>query len=267
MSLKTTYSEDGYSQDSDFDSDSALSYSSCESNESNGMNSIPQSPAHLPETVSKNDANINAAEINTSRFIIREDLNNGRESPIPKPKKNSTYTLSRLQQLSKPRPQFDLPIPPPNNKKEKKATRQSYANFVERQEALEKLRQSKRSRKKLELDYEAKVNKRKCPRCGNVQSFDEYNGNKLKCPLDGSTYKFPAVFSIKSFERRMFLSRCRKQQTIDIIRGERIMTLEKGQQKSKSSDWKNSSDSFLMRMRDDLLRRKEKLHQLRLERR
>lgn len=173
--------------------------------------------------------------------------------------------VSRLLELAKPRTALALPKPPPMRKKKSAKVIQE---FVLRQEALEKLRQTKRVHKKLELGYESKVGKKKCRTCKANQPFAEFYGNKNICQC-GTKYDFPSIFNLQRFERRMFESRCKRQQKIDEISEERLFILHKPPKSrhqqalmEKAAVRANGGD-FLKRMCEDLAKRKQHLEALR----
>lgn len=165
----------------------------------------------------------------------------------------------RLQELA-----VTLPQPPKTQRKK----RAGFDEFVIRQENMEKHRQAKLIRKKLELEYEAKVGKRKCPNCKAIQSFDECAGKKDVCQC-GSKFKCPSSFDLRRFERRMFQSLCNRQQKIDEISEDRMFILHKPQRSAhqqsveKKGALTANADDFLDRMRVDLLKRKQNLEVLR----
>jgi len=163
----------------------------------------------------------------------------------------------RLQELALPQPPMTQP--------KKRAV---FDNFIIRQEKLEKQRQTRLIRKKTELDYEYKVEKRKCPNCKAIQSFDECVEEKHVCSC-GSKFEFPSAFHLRRFERRMFQSRCKRQQKMDEITEDRMFILHKPQRSTHEESVEKKAalaanvDDFLGRMREDLLKRKQHLEGLR----
>ncbi len=201
-----------------------------------------------------------------SNFIIKQDPRNLR-LPSP-PTRVVTYSVSRLEQLSQPRR-----LQPRKEENEflsskKKINPSDYKEFIARQELHEKNRQMKLERKKMAVEYEAKPTKRRCPTCGNVQTFDEFIINRTTCPVDGTEYTLPRTFNLRRFERRMFQSSCKKLEDIDMIRKERADVLMRAktrtQEKSHSQRMmmKQANDDFLQRMADDLARRKLNIQKL-----
>ena len=255
-------SDEGYSQDSDFDSDSLVSYATCSSDQSNDF-ATQRKAASTEETKSPQHellrTNSHRSELKqpNRKYSIQKQMNSTESSFEPQHASTSTASISRLEALSRPRLQLELPMPPPP---QRKSTRTTFMAFLERQEALEQSKQRKLTRKKLERDYNAKATKLRCLKCSKEQSFDEANSGTTTCPLDGYAYTL-RTFSIKSFERRMFRSSCKKQQKIEEIRQARIMVL----QKSRKKTVKSLEDRFLERMQNDIVQRKENLHQLRLK--
>jgi hypothetical protein len=245
-------SDESYSQDSDFDSDSLVSYAKYSSDQSIDFGT-QRTAANTEETKSPQHHEFKQPN---RKYLIQKQKNCTETSYEPQHTSTSTASISRLEELSRPRPQFELPMPPPP---QRKSTRTTFIAFLERQEALEQSKQRSLTRNKLERDYNAKVTKLRCLKCSKEQSFDEANSGTTTCPRDGYAYTL-RTFSIKSFEKRMFRSSCKKQQKIEEIRQARIMVLQKGRKKTA----KSFEGRFLERMQNDIAQRKENLHQLRL---
>ncbi len=202
-----------------------------------------------------------------SNFIIKQDPNN-LQLPSP-PSRVITYSTSRLEQLSLPRRlQHRRGEETEFFSRTKKINPRDYKEFIARQELHEKNRRMKLERKKMAVEYEAKPTKRRCPTCGNVQTFDEFITNRTTCPIDGTEYTLPRTFNLRRFERRMFQSSCKKLEDIDMIRKEREDVLMRAktrtQEKSLSQRMmmKQANDDFLQRMADDLARRKRNIQRL-----
>jgi hypothetical protein len=132
---------------------------------------------------------------------------------------------------------------------------------------MENARKMKVNRKKMEMEYEANVNKRKCINCKAVQSFSEAMDGRNNCQC-GSQYVFPK-FHLERLEKRIFESLRKRQEIANSIHDERLNVL-KNAQKSQHQRWlmekvalKSSGKNFLKRMQDDLQRRQKhmiKLH-------
>ncbi|CEG42873.1 uncharacterized protein PHALS_13110 [Plasmopara halstedii] len=63
-------------------------------------------------------------------------------------------------------------------------------SFISRMEAAEKNRQKKLDLYRGENDYNARLDKKACPKCGVSQSYSEYKDKKKKCQLCGAEYRF-----------------------------------------------------------------------------
>lgn len=125
-------------------------------------------------------------------------------------------------------------MPLPKRQTRQPKIRMAIDEFVIRQENMEKHRLAKLVRKKLELEYEAKDEKRKCPSCKKIQSFDEYIEEKDVCQC-GFKFESPSSFHLRRFERRIFQS----QQSFE-----------------KKAALAANAEDFLKRMQVDLLKRK-----------
>jgi hypothetical protein len=184
---------------------------------------------------------------------------------------------SRLEALAQPRKyqcrnDEDLPPPPPvaigRGDQKKLLKKIHWGEFVKRQELMENARKMKVNRKKMEMEYEANVNKRKCINCKVVQSFSEAMDGRNTCHQCGSQYVFPK-FHLERLEKRIFESLRKRQEIAISIHDERLNVL-KNAQKSQHQRWlmekvalKSSGKNFLKRMQDDLQRRQKhmiKLH-------
>eukprot|EP00957_Ditylum_brightwellii_P139273 10614480-Ditylum_brightwellii.AAC.1 len=99
--------------------------------------------------------------------------------------------------------------------------------FLDRTEALEKQRQRKIERNRMEAAYNATVGKKQCPNCGSMQSFDEMMERRVNCPNEECRegrfkYCSPSMFVLKRFEKRMQRSSLRRQDKLSEIEQERI---------------------------------------------
>ena len=87
----------------------------------------------------------------------------------------------------------------------------------------------------LKYDMMAIADKKRCPRCQNVQSFEEVYGGRDTCPNCSSgdgcwvgTYETESKFNLKRFEKRMHESRVKKNAAIIKILKARIVAFLKG---------------------------------------
>jgi hypothetical protein len=164
----------------------------------------------------------------------------------------------------------DLPPPPPPHEQSSRSTKKivRWGEFVKRQELMENARKMKVNRKKMEMEYDANVNKRKCINCKTVQSFSEVMDGRNSCQC-GSQYVLPK-FDLRRLENRIFESLRKKQEAANSIHDERLSALKQSK-KSQHQRWlmekvalKTSGKDFLKRMQDDLQRRKNhmvKMHE------
>lgn len=71
-------------------------------------------------------------------------------------------------------------------------------DFLERQDAANRAFQAKKSDASLAADYAARVDKKSCPECGTLQSFEEWKNGVKRCPRDrcgGALYRPKKVWS------------------------------------------------------------------------
>jgi len=136
--------------------------------------------------------------------------------------------------------------------------------FVERQERLEYNRRAKRERRTMELKYDmmAIADKKRCPRCRNVQSFEEVYGGRDTCPNCSSvggccvgTYETESKFNLKRFEKRMHESRVKKNAAIIEIRKARIVAFQKGGVDANGSGGGNNKSKMQSRLMDKIIER------------
>ena len=235
---------DQYSQDSNFDSPASGNARQCEGRRKDN-----------------DDENGDSRLLFSSEGSARHDVSITIRNKAPLQRICSQL---RLQELAKSGVPVTLPKPPRTQPKE----RVGIDEFVIRQENMEKHRQAKLVRKKLQLEYEAKVEKRKCPSCKAIQSFDECVGEKHECQC-GSKFEVPSSFHLRRFERRIFQSLCNRQQKIDEISEDRMFILHKPQRSTyqqsaeKKAALAANADDFLYRMQVDLLKRNQHLEGLR----
>eukprot|EP00979_Chaetoceros_neogracilis_P001415 scaffold248_cov263-Chaetoceros_neogracile.AAC.14 len=266
MSMHLSSESDQYSQDGDFDSNSGetdICKGECEVDDEDVDTHLSFSSEDSPTLNDKIETS-NTERCRSVQVLVTENKENRTSSASQLSRRKREPIRSRLIELAKPRSILTLPKPPPTRKK---ITSKSVQEFVLRQETLEKLRQTKMVQKKLELEYEGNVNKRKCRSCKVTQSFDEFYRNKNICQC-GTKYGFPSVFHLQRFEQRIFQSRCKRQQKIDEICEDRLFILYKPSKSrhqqaliEKAALRANGND-FLKRMQEDLAKRKQHLEGL-----
>lgn len=163
-----------------------------------------------------------------------------------------------------------LPQPPPEIRPSSRGKVSSRIQaFIERQEANEIARRKKMETRRLEAEYNSKVDidKKQCQKCKNVQSYSEFVNNRSNCSLCNGEYMRRSGFDLEHFEQRMFTSRVRKEQTMNRIRNERLSTLHNSKSLRRENldkaALKADGNSFLKRMQQDLLRRTQRMEILR----
>lgn len=62
--------------------------------------------------------------------------------------------------------------------------------FISRMEAAERNRQKKLELSRGENDYNARLDKKACPKCGMAQSYSEFRDKKKKCQMCGVEFRF-----------------------------------------------------------------------------
>ncbi|KAH7460313.1 hypothetical protein KRP22_008433 [Phytophthora ramorum] len=67
---------------------------------------------------------------------------------------------------------------------------ESGQNFISRMEAAERNRQKKLDLSRGENDYNARLDKKSCPKCETPQSFSEFRDKKKKCQMCGVEFRF-----------------------------------------------------------------------------
>ncbi|KAG4062800.1 hypothetical protein PC123_g2382 [Phytophthora cactorum] len=63
-------------------------------------------------------------------------------------------------------------------------------SFISRMEAAERNRQKKLALSRGENDYDARLDKKACPKCGLPQSYSEFKDKKKKCQMCGVEFRF-----------------------------------------------------------------------------
>ena len=148
------------------------------------------------------------------------------------------------------------------------------SDFTIRMEARERSRRQKLERKRGEKDYESMIDKKQCPNCGAVQSYDEVVSRRNKCKKSGCNllYRKPGMK-----DNNVFLKRLEKMQkygerkkkilqekyTPKFQPEHRVMfdpaegKVIKVPYKNRSRDW----DGFLSRMKDAENKRTTRMQQ------
>ena len=78
------------------------------------------------------------------------------------------------------------------------------ADFTIRMEAKERSRRQKLERKRGEKEYEQMIDKKVCPKCGAIQSYDEVVSRRNKCKKSGCNclYRKPGIKDNSIFLKR-----------------------------------------------------------------
>lgn len=137
------------------------------------------------------------------------------------------------------------------------------SDFTIRMEARERSRRQKLERKRGEKAYESIIDKKQCPNCGAVQSYDEVVSRRNKCKKSGCNllYRKPGMKDNKVFLKRLEKMQKDGEKKKKILQEKhtpkfqpehRIMfdpaegKVVKVPYKNRSRDW----DGFLSRMKD-----------------
>ncbi len=142
--------------------------------------------------------------------------------------------------------------------------------FLDRMETMEKRRREKLNRAVAEVLYQAQVNKKRCPNCGTIQSFDEMMDGRNECANDrckNYIYQYPAYFILSNFEKRMQRSSNRRAQVLNKIEEERRISLSQTHEKSRLQQHllnkiSEGGNDFITRMKKDVEKRKDKIDRL-----
>jgi hypothetical protein len=78
-------------------------------------------------------------------------------------------------------------------------------SFISRQEAEERMRREELAFKQGKLDYDAKIDKKVCPKCGLKQSYDEVKEKRKLCPVCSVEYTNPQPWGKVS---KQFFQKC-----------------------------------------------------------
>ena len=143
-------------------------------------------------------------------------------------------------------------------------------NFLERMETMEQERRESMARATAEALYQARTDKKKCPKCGTCQTFDEMIHDKTECQNDKcrrgkekQIYHPPSKFEIKSFEERQRRSQQRHSLAVERIKEERRASLVGGRKSLHQQELldkvEKARGDFHSRMAKDVAARKDKL--------
>ncbi|GMI18318.1 hypothetical protein TrLO_g6180 [Triparma laevis f. longispina] len=81
------------------------------------------------------------------------------------------------------------------------------SDFIKRMDGFEMFRRKKFRRDQEEQYYESGVDKKQCPNCGQLQSYDEWAEKRGECTgercSEGFAYCIPNAFMMERFEKRM----------------------------------------------------------------
>ncbi|KAG6615779.1 uncharacterized protein IUM83_12040 [Phytophthora cinnamomi] len=135
---------------------------------------------------------------------------------------------------------------------------ESGQNFISRMEAAERNRQKKLDLSRGENDYNARLDKKSCPKCGVPQSYSEFRDKKKKCQMCGVEFRFVNAWGDieHGFNSRMAeAARAqaeRKQQiyaqvTADVTNRRRVAKSAKQLQYEKRIAMKQNKQTFLDR--------------------
>jgi hypothetical protein len=183
------------------------------------------------------------------------------------------YSLDRLEKLAKP-VEHRLYSADKSGKtnettpKPKKLSLEDSNDFFERMQAKEAERKEKLQLAAAKAQYEAKVDKKVCPSCGTVQSFEEMTKGRMdcrneQCKSGKHQYLPPRQFKLGSFEERMKRSAQRRKLILDRIEDEQKSIVSKAASQKTSRIQQELKakikDDFESRTINDIRQRKEKL--------
>ena len=137
------------------------------------------------------------------------------------------------------------------------------ADFTIRMEAKERSRRQKLERKRGEKEYEQMIDKKVCPKCGAIQSYDEVVSRRNKCKKSGCNclYRKPGIKDNSIFLKRLEKMQKDGEKKKKILENKytpkfqpehRIMfdpaegKVKKMPYQNRSRDW----DGFLQRMKE-----------------
>jgi len=219
--------------------------------------------------------NINEQIIPTHRASKTNKLKKagGLQMAEQKTTKVKKYSLERLEKLAKP-VEHRLHSADKSGKtkvttpKPKKLSLEDSNDFFERMQTKEAERKEKLQLAAAKAQYDAKVDKKVCPSCGNGQLFEEMTKGRMECRNEQCKagkhqYLPPRQFKLGSFEERMKRSAQRRKLILDRIQDEQKSIISKAASQKTSriqQELKTKiKDDFESRMISDIRERKEKL--------
>ena len=221
------------------------------------------------------------AQTKAMKLKKAEELKAAQAEQEKSTKKVLRYSKKRLERLAQPakhhvydnkeniQPKSDIC----NKTKKKKSVddESDYGpNFLERMETMEQERRESMARATAEALYQARTDKKKCPKCGTCQTYDEMIHDKTECQNDKcrrgkekQIYQSPSKFEIKSFEERQRRSQQRRSLVVERIEEERRASLVGGRKSLHQQELldkvEKARGDFHSRMAKDIAARKDKL--------
>ena len=166
-----------------------------------------------------------------------------------------------------------------NNSLNRRISKEDAECFVERMVQSEAQKHSNIQRARMKALYNAKVDKKRCPNCGNEQSYEEFEANQnmctyIKCKKSddkskGFQYATPKKFDMNEFEKHIQEYCVQKAHNLSKIETEEVLMCFQNLQ-PKSRRQRELADkvtvkggqSFNQRMYDDISARQGKLRNL-----
>lgn len=117
------------------------------------------------------------------------------QRPKTSEKRKACGTASKQTRPKTParRPATATPVAKAKTPKRKSQFDSSRQNFLDRMDTLVERKTSRKERVELEKDYESS-RKKKCPKCGCIQSFDQVQKRQKKCGDCGVLFRYPVVW-------------------------------------------------------------------------
>jgi len=139
--------------------------------------------------------------------------------------------------------------------------------FIKRMDAFENYRRSKFQRDQEEQYYNHCVDKKQCPNCGQLQTYDEWRDKRMicnadRCSHDSFKYCIPNAFMMERFERRMEKSTTNREKVVMLLKKEyntRVVAEKTQIQKDLMAKVSSSGKTFIRRMYTDIEAKSEKL--------
>jgi len=136
-------------------------------------------------------------------------------------------------------------------------------------ETMEQERRESMARATAEALYQARTDKKKCPKCGTCQTYDEMIHDKTECQNDKcrrgkekQIYQPQSKFEIKSFEERQRRSQHRRSLVVERIEEERRASLVGGRKSQHQQELldkvEKARGDFHSRMAKDIAARKDR---------